>query len=268
MPYFELHTLTAENPTSPSSLLIFPPLSDPAMDPVKAEKETAMRRYRRLKKIAKLFRLLEVFAALLLLSWSSARLPAAARLSGDFLRRLAGVLLSPCFVFILGNTIILVLFVKSRQLSSSTDGVGGDIHDQFLETRGRIDFPPPPPPTLAAPEEVVFEDKMVCTETRTCRRSRSEKIKHRRKSPELRRSESDVGPKGAKPPPPPPAAPASEEDERETSADDAEEFRCMIEAFIAKQTRFHLEESMAIVSAEGPHPLITSAGSSEPNILN
>ncbi|KAG1346857.1 hypothetical protein COCNU_06G006860 [Cocos nucifera] len=238
------------------------------MDPVKAEKETAMRRYRRLRKIAKLFRLLEVIAALLLLSWSSVRLPAAARLSGDFLRRLAAVLLSPRFVFLLGNTIILVLVAKSRHLSTSTDGVGGDIHDRFLENRGRIDFPPPPPPTLAAQEEVVFEDKTVCLETRVCRRSRSEKIERRRKSPELRRAGSDVGPKGAKPPPPTPAAPTAEEDERETSAEDAEEFRRMIEAFIAKQTRFHREESMAIVSAEGPHPLIPSAGPPERNIFN
>ncbi|XP_010926172.1 uncharacterized protein [Elaeis guineensis] len=268
MLYLELCTLTAENPTSPSSLLIFPPLSEPAMDPVKAEKETAMRRYRRLQKIAKLFRLLEVIAALLLLSWSSVRLPAAARLSGDFLRRLAAVLLSPRFVFLLGNTIILVLFAKSRHLSSSTDGVGGDIHDQFLETRGRIDFPPPPPPTLAAQEEVVFEDKTVCMEIRACRRSRSEKIDRRRKSPELRRAGSDVGPKGAKPPPPPPEAPAAAENERKMSSDDDEEFRHMIEAFIAKQTRFHREESMAIVSAEGPQLLIPSAGSPEPNIFN
>ncbi|XP_008800739.2 uncharacterized protein LOC103715017 [Phoenix dactylifera] len=229
------------------------------MDPVKAEKETAMRRYRRLRKIAKLFRLLEAFAALLFLSWSSARLPAAARFSGYFLRRLAAVILSPRFVFLLGNAIVLVLFAKSRQLSSSADDSDGGLYDQFLESRRRIGFSPPPPRTTpASPEEVVFEDKAVCMETRPCRRSGSERIvrrrkslERRRKSLELRRAESDVGPKGEKPPQPPPTA---AKEEWETSTDDAEEFRRTIEAFIAKQTRFHREESMAIVWAEGPSP--------------
>ncbi|EHA8591465.1 hypothetical protein COCNU_scaffold058515G000010 [Cocos nucifera] len=226
------------------------------MDPVKAEKETAMRRYRRLRKIAKLFHLLlEAFAALLFLSWSSARLPAAARFSVDFLRRLAAVILSSRFVFLLGNAIVLVLFAKSRHLASSADGSDGDLYDQFIESRRRIGFspPPPPPPTVASPEEVGFEDKAVCLETRPCRRSRSEKIERRRRSLELRRVESDVGPNREKPPPPPPAAATAEvKEEGETSADDAEEFRRTIEAFIAKQVRFHREESMAVVSAEGP----------------
>lgn len=237
------------------------------MDPVKAEKETAMRRYRRLQKIAKLFHLLEAFGALFLLSWSSAHLPAAARLSGDFLRRLADVIVSPRFVFLVGNAIVLVLFAKSRHLSSSADDSDGELYDQFLETRRRIGFSSPPPPTLAPPEEVVFEDKTVCVENRVCLRSQSEKIGRRRRSPELRREESDVGPKGEKPPPPPTAATAAVEEECETSTEDAEEFRRTIEAFIAKRTRFLREESMAVVSAEGSDPLISSAGSPERNIL-
>ncbi|XP_010924339.2 uncharacterized protein [Elaeis guineensis] len=255
MRYLQLPRVTADNPTSPSSLLIFPLPSDPAMDPVKAEKETAMRRYRRLRKIAKLFHLLlEAFAALLFLSWFSARLPAAARFSGDFLRRLAAVILSPRFVFLLGNAIVLVLFAKSRHLASSADGSDGDLYDQFLESRRRIGFSPPPPtPTVASPEEVVFEDKAVCMESRPCRRSRSEKIERRRRSVELRRVVSDVGPNGEKPPPPPPAVATAEvKEDSETSADDAEEFRRTIEAFIAKQVRFLREESMAVVSAEEP----------------
>lgn len=267
MPYLELHTLAAENPTSPSSVLIFPPLSDPVMDPVKAEKETAMRRYRRLRKLAKLFHLLlEAFATLLFLSWSSARLPAAARFSGDFLRGLASVIVSPRFVFLLGNAIVLVLFARSRHLASSADGSDGDLYDQFLESRRRIGFsPPPPPPTVASPEEVVFEDKAVCMEIRPCRRSQSGKIERRRRSLELRRAASDVGTNGEKPPPQPSAAATAQvKEEWETSTDDAEEFRRTIEAFIAKQMRFHREESMAIASAEGPHP---SAGSPELHIL-
>lgn len=266
MRYLQLHTVTADNPTWPSTLLIFPLPSDPAMDPVKAEKETAIRRYRRLRKIAKLFHiLLEAFAFLLFLSWSSARLPAAARFSGDFLRRLASVILSPRFVFLLSNAIVVVLFAKSRHLASSADGSDGDLYDQFLESRRRIAFSTPPPlPTSTSPEEVVFEDKAVCMETRPCQRSRSGKIERRRRSLQLRRVESDVGPNGEKPPPlPPAAATAQVKEESETSSDDAEEFRRTIEAFIAKQMRFHREESMAIVSAEGQHP---AAGSPERHI--
>ncbi|WOL14493.1 hypothetical protein Cni_G23273 [Canna indica] len=240
------------------------------MDAIQAEKETAIRRYRRLQQIGTLLRCLEAAAAFILLSWFSARLPAAARLSADFLSRLAAVLLSHRFVFLLGNAIVLLLFAKSGQLSTPTTSSsssssssspasfaasGGDIYEEFLECRGgRL------PCSLAPPqeEEVVCEDKAVCVETRAYRRSRSERMERRRRErPELRRSETDL--KARKRPPATREAQASAEEEEEQQvmeSEDAEEFRRAVEAFIARQTRFHREECMA---ASSP-PLICAAG--------
>ncbi|RRT55602.1 hypothetical protein B296_00048314 [Ensete ventricosum] len=242
------------------------------MDAIQAEKETAMRRYRRLQKIGTLLRCFEAVAGLILVSWFSARLPAAARLSVDYLRRLAAVLLSPRFVFLLSNAIVLLLFAKSGHLSpspssssssssssaattasapssSSSSAAVGDLFEEFLESRGlRFSFSLPPPQ-----EEVVYEDKAVCVETRAFRKSRSQRTEQRRgPPPELRRAETVVvGRKGDKFPPT-----TTEASAEEVQAEDAEEFRRAVEAFIAKQTKFHREERMAIAS---PPFLICSA---------
>lgn len=96
-------------------------------------------------------------------------------------------------------------------------------------------------------QDVVFEDKeAVSVETTTTKftRSKSERFeKKRRDDKELRRSDTEVmrekrnGDKEL------------EEEEWRPSVEEAEEFRKMIEEFIAKQARFHREESMAIVGA-------------------
>ncbi|KAJ0962926.1 hypothetical protein J5N97_028048 [Dioscorea zingiberensis] len=89
------------------------------MDTVKVEKASAMWRYRWIRTVERLFHCLEACAANMIISWSSAKLPTAARLFGDLLRSAAAVLLSPRFVFLLGNAIVLVLFAKSENLSQS-----------------------------------------------------------------------------------------------------------------------------------------------------
>ncbi|KAJ0971649.1 hypothetical protein J5N97_019608 [Dioscorea zingiberensis] len=196
------------------------------MDPIKAEKQSAMRRYHRMRKIGRTIRSLEVCAAMMIILWTSPRLPAAARVSGDVLRAAASAILSPRFVFLIGNAIVLVLFVKSGNVGGSPPA-GSDLRDEYLETRGsRIFYAPP-----AAVEDVVYEEKKVCVETKRkeIQRTTSEKMERKREEPELRRSETDVGRKADK-------------------EEDADEFRRMIEDYIAKQWRFHREESMALVS--------------------
>ncbi|KAJ8497911.1 hypothetical protein OPV22_008463 [Ensete ventricosum] len=207
------------------------------MDAIQAAKRRAVRRYRWLQRIGTLLRCLEASAALLLLSWSSARIPTG------FLRHLTSVLLSSHFVFLLGNAIVLLLLADSgRQFPASPNSSSGDVYEEFLETRAsRLSCPLPPPPV-----EVVYEDKAVCVEMRGEQRSRSERVDPRREaSPGLRGDKTQVT-------------------EEEISAD-AEEFRRAVEAFIAKQTKFHLEERMAIVSA--PAPLNCSVGSPEPTLF-
>ncbi|WOK99254.1 hypothetical protein Cni_G07966 [Canna indica] len=192
---------------------------------------------RRLWKFATLLRCLEAFFALLLLSWFSAQLPAG------FLRHLASALLSPRFVFLLGNAIVLLLLAESgRLLPSSTSpkpsSSSSDLHKESLETSGG--------PMQS--KHSVHEDIAVRVETLACCRIRSEKKVQRRRVAgfELRLTEAEG--KGMDEDESSPAEKTEEEG-------DAEEFRRAVEAFIAKQTRFHREECMAFVTK----PLICSA---------
>ncbi|KAG6526897.1 uncharacterized protein LOC122040429 [Zingiber officinale] len=194
-------------------------------DAIQAENQTAMRRYHRLRQIGTLLRYLEAAAAvLLLLSWSSARVPDAARLSADFLRHLVAVILSPRFVFLLGNAIVVLLLAESHRHSpsSSTSSSAGDmIYREFVESRAGGHLPRSLAPS--SPEEVIYEDKEVCIEMPALRRSRSARMRRRRGATKG----TDL---------------TTEPDEAAQEEEDEEEFRRAVEAFIAKQTRFLREE--------------------------
>ncbi|KAJ6792169.1 uncharacterized protein M6B38_310780 [Iris pallida] len=198
------------------------------------EKSTAGRRYRKLQRAFTLLRCLEL-AVLLLLALRG--LPAAARASGSFLRLSVSVLLGPRFLFLLGNAIVIHLFLNKT--NKCTSGGAVDIEGTIVSSF----IPPPPPATCEG--KVVYEDKEEVvvvlasgseksTTGRACRRTRSERMHVRRRKeappvPELRRSSTDVDPKVT----------AGEEDE----VGDAEEFRRTIEAFIEKQQlKFQREE--------------------------
>ncbi|KAH7686040.1 hypothetical protein IHE45_04G078600 [Dioscorea alata] len=203
------------------------------MDSIKAEKQNAMRRYRRMRTIGRTIRSLEVCAAMMIILWTSPKLPNAVRASGEVLRAAATALLRPRFVFLLGNAIVLVLFVKSGNISGSPPP-SSDLYDEFLETRGAraVDASPAEAAAAAAEEGVCEEKKVVVVETkkREYQRTRSERMERGQEEPELRRSKTEVGRKA-------------------DGEEDAEEFRRTIEEFIAKQRKFNLEESMALVSS-------------------
>ncbi|XP_077252685.1 uncharacterized protein LOC143892104 [Tasmannia lanceolata] len=237
---------------------------------VKAEKTSAMRRYLQIRKIAGIFRFLEIFLVLFFLSWFYTRLPIAVRISGDYFRHLRVILVSPYFVFFVGNAIVITLVAKPGLFSvNNTAGIspGTDLYDEFVknsENRHRICTGSPLPPVSNRPEEeIVYEDKAVCVESRytdtdlhTCecrdtdtkkpyQRSWSENLeaeKRQKTGIELRRSQTEVCRKMEK----------SDEiltvdsySERDIMSN--EEFQRTIEAFIAKRMRFLKEESMAIV---------------------
>lgn len=84
-----------------------------------------MRRFRRLRQIGQLLRFIEAAAALLLLSYSSTHIPTAATISIQFLRRAAAFLISPHFVFLLGNAIVLVLVKSGLGRFSSQSAAAG-----------------------------------------------------------------------------------------------------------------------------------------------
>ncbi|KAG2242687.1 hypothetical protein Bca52824_095465 [Brassica carinata] len=76
-------------------------------DNVKAEKAKALRRYNRFRRIGRFFRAAEVSVAVLFVLWTFTRLPFAVQISGEFLRRIAGFISTPLFVFVLGNCIVV-----------------------------------------------------------------------------------------------------------------------------------------------------------------
>ncbi|KAK8933806.1 hypothetical protein KSP39_PZI015525 [Platanthera zijinensis] len=220
-----------------------------------AEKETATRRFLMFQQIGHLLRCLEVAGALLLLSYSSSYVPAVARNSGEILRRAAAVLISPSFVFLLGNAIVLVLFAKSGQIVSSTESeTAAGVSD--TDGSGNIcrDLSYPPPPHLKEAEEVVYEDKAMCVEIRASALIESEDLEAIGDETKILPTEKEivVGDREN-----PPAQQMKARDRQDGEGDeDAEQFRRTIEEFIAKQQRFQRQESLTVVTY--------SAGLSEP----
>ncbi|XP_062232237.1 uncharacterized protein LOC133929485 [Phragmites australis] len=237
----------------------------------------------RLRLLYRMLRVGELLALVVFLSWSSSRVPSAA---AAVLRLAGSLLLNARFVFVLGNAIVLLLLALSRHdlsVSSSQPTTANATATlpppQAAPAAADSSFPsittpiaPPsntmeaasfttlnsPPPAMEAleaapgsePEPVpravaVFEDKQPVrvNKARTPRRSRSEKmgprLARRAASPELRRCESENGRRRR-------SSVTARDAEACWGLDDAEEFRRTVEAFIAKQTRFHREESMGV----------------------
>ncbi|KAG0485601.1 hypothetical protein HPP92_009680 [Vanilla planifolia] len=219
------------------------------------EKETILRRFRGLLHIRQHLPCLQSAAALLLLSYFSYALvfPALWRNSGEVIYRATAVVSSPGFVFLLGNAIVFVLFAKSGQISPSSSAEDASVWsgDGFTAGSGEIcrelSFPPPPS-HLTRAEEVAYEDKEVCVEIRSCSRSVSEKFERIRVRRELRREKSEIN-----------RSPVAAHD-RGAAREDAEEFRRMIDEFIARHRRFRREESLAVLAC--------SSGVAQPVVVN
>ncbi|KAL6224599.1 hypothetical protein ACLB2K_003454 [Fragaria x ananassa] len=238
------------------------------VDNVKDEKASAMRRYNRLRTIARLFRLAELCLAAVLLSWTFSRLPFALRVSVDYLRLFSGVVSNPFFVFLVCNAIIVSLFAKSRHLPTAPPNIEVETHlyDQF--TKGKKSSSSE---DVVSKEEVVYEDKQIISEvmstgdpkreaildsgsesesdsdsglefTKAIRRTKSEKFE-RDVPAKLKRSDTENCRKMLKS-----GEETVPEDLDQEDGLSNEEFQRAIEAFIERQKRFrHEEESMAIV---------------------
>ncbi|CAG7865150.1 uncharacterized protein LOC103841013 [Brassica rapa] len=243
---------------------------------VKAEKAKALHRFQR---IGFLFRAAEICLALLLLCWIFSSLPFAARISGEFLRRLACVVSSPLFIFVLGNSIVVALLTtKSTVFSSGGDGGGeADIYDVFIrsgENRASSsdvrDIPEEPTvyydkqmigtetesvsnsiPTVAREDHVTTEpEKETVTVTDVVKDYSPPPTKvYRRSKSEKQRQDTVTKPSLRR---------SETEKCRETVKQceevpfpednlTNEEFQKTIEAFIAKQLIFRRRESLAVV---------------------
>ncbi|XP_074295190.1 uncharacterized protein LOC141623048 [Silene latifolia] len=235
--------------------------------------------WRRLQTLTKLFRFVEIFTLIILLSWILIRLPFAVKISGEYLGIIAALVFSPTSVFLLGNAIVVSLLAKSGLFSAndvSSSAVDAAVAEFNRKLRSDSDdgdehseTTPFNSPSHVDKAEVVFQDKevIVCepkvsvavnfvneekTEEKEInyRRSKSEKIKSeftkREETAKLRRSETDVYRKYVICGGDESTAKLIAEEEGE-GGEGGEEFRRTIEEFIAKQVRFHREESLAVV---------------------
>ncbi|GMH25180.1 hypothetical protein Nepgr_027023 [Nepenthes gracilis] len=222
-----------------------------------------MLRFHRFRRIEKLFRFVELYLVLALLFWLSTRLPFSAKLSGKYFRQLSGLLVSPLFVFIFGNAIVITLIAKSGQFSKTTNDAGRELYEDLRSDNfGAI---PDPEVVVYQDKEIVYQDKEIICEENATPAMREDKVSnvtemelvYRRYQSEdserenngemmpdemLRGSETYICRKRANY--------GDESDEDKVYPDGGlsnEEFRRTIEAFIAKQVKFHRDESQAVV---------------------
>lgn len=238
-------------------------------DSVKFEKAKAIARFNRFRRTVKMLQFLEVIVVLMLVSWSCTRVPGVVKFSGDFLVELWLYVCNPHVVFVIGNAIIVALFLLCRQTDAGCSSAISDFcGDEDGEEIDRSETQPPvvsseastPPPQPEAPgdetKQIVCSESAVqkpqCTELSTAmktatkqiekfQRTQSEKLKRAialKPERELRRSETEMHRKTADSDETR-AMPAVETVESLSS----EEFRLRIEKFIRKNQEFFKVES-------------------------
>ncbi|KAL5563036.1 hypothetical protein UlMin_032783 [Ulmus minor] len=215
---------------------------------IKAEKANAILRYNQLRKIANLFRFIEVLVVLILISRISIQLPHAVKNSGGYFRELSFFVVSPRFVFVLGNLIVIILFAKSGRFSGKRFS-GDDIYEEFIKRSEknqkifpdqiRIEHSQKP---ITLENRLVDERKCDSSEIKSYTRSNSAILERPRKSNrQLRRSETQKIEGNFQ---------SGEKVEKSLYPEDAmsnEEFRLKIESFIARQQRFRIEEEYSVI---------------------
>uniref|UniRef100_A0A1J3C8E5 Uncharacterized protein n=1 Tax=Noccaea caerulescens TaxID=107243 RepID=A0A1J3C8E5_NOCCA len=103
----------------------------------KMEKPRGILTFQAIRSFTNLFRLIELILFLILISKLS--FPSV-KLSGDVFREAAVFLVSPRFVFFVGNAIVIILFAKSRGYISAheptsktaTEAPSNDLYQEFL----------------------------------------------------------------------------------------------------------------------------------------
>ncbi|KAL6560807.1 hypothetical protein OROGR_004366 [Orobanche gracilis] len=198
---------------------------------IRFEKANAISTYRRTQKITTLFRLVELLFFMIVVSRFSVQFATSLKASGECFRGINVAVISPRFVFLLGNVIVIVLFLKSRRFSAKNGEIkiADDIYQEHVEKCRKINSR-----KLEEKKASEARRKLIRFPSENLERERrhgEERRRYlprsvteaRRKSPNSRRkSEAGVS--------------AAEDDMS------SEEFRRTVEAFIARQQRFLREE--------------------------
>lgn len=237
-------------------------MDNEVFDSVKFEKSKAIARSNRFQDMMKMLQIFEVIVAVVLISWSWTRIPAAVKISGEFLVQVTSYLFKPHVVFLIGNAIIVAIVVLCRQTDAGSnnsvtydDIESEEIHHTEIQQSFVGDVPETAEPSVATTEDkqIVSSECKVpeiqCNEAATAidtaikqiqkfKRTQSEKLKKQiTSSPrrELRRSETDTRT----------IVPVEAVDTLSN-----EEFRNTIEAFIKKNQIFFEKQRLAETEPE------------------
>ncbi|KAI5388479.1 uncharacterized protein LOC127106885 [Lathyrus oleraceus] len=203
---------------------------------LQAEKTNAILKHRKLQRVTTLLRLVEVCVVLVLISRLSLKLPVVVRSSSEYIKDFSVFMNSPCFVFLIGNVIIIALFVQGLGKNVHEETEHDDIYEKFVR-KDKEQIRKNECSTVEEGDNRVVEEEKVKRGVKKgyCyRRCESEVLKKRRRV--LRRCESENN-KGRK------SIEGGGEEEmvmRISYPEDEmsnEEFRRTVEAFIAKQQK-------------------------------
>lgn len=107
---------------------------------LKAEKARAIYKHRLLRRIASLFRFIEVSVILVLILRVSIQLPLVVKNSNEYFRDFSIFVVNPRIVFLIGNAIIILLFALSGQFSpkaSESNSLELDFYEEFIQNSTR-----------------------------------------------------------------------------------------------------------------------------------
>lgn len=99
---------------------------------VSVVKANSISKYRRIQRITALFRLVELFVFLVIVVRFCSQFHFSVKSSGEHFRGVMATLISPRFVFVIGNVIVAVLLLKSRRFSAENGGKGTDFYDEYV----------------------------------------------------------------------------------------------------------------------------------------
>lgn len=252
-------------------------MDNEVFDSVRFEKEKAISRFNRFQNIMKMLQIFEVIVAVVLIFWSWYRIPAAVKLSGEFLLQVSGYLFKPHVVFFIGNAIIVAIVVLRRQTdagsnNSVTDDIDSDEIPYSEDQRSIISasycssdvldlssasLPETPVSTMEDKQIVSSEYKVPeiqCSDMATAidtatkkiqkfKRTQSEKLKRQitaNPRRELRRSETEMRRIVVRPGDKQSTVPVEAVDTLSN-----EDFRLTIEAFIKKNQTFFEKQRLA-----------------------
>ncbi|XP_073158067.1 uncharacterized protein [Henckelia pumila] len=97
---------------------------------VRVEKANAISKYVKIQRITAVFRFLELFVFTIIVVRFCSHFPFSVKSPGEHFRGFLLTLISPRFVFLIGNLIVAVLLLNSGRFSA---GKGTDFYDEYVE---------------------------------------------------------------------------------------------------------------------------------------